>query len=79
MDIPENLIELEHKAEEERGRLASVTDDDEYQAQRQRWRDTAAVVQAAIAAHAEAAGLNRYELEQAVKKAVRYPAEGAGE
>lgn len=79
MDIPENLIELERTAEEQRARLADLTDDDAYQAQRQHWRGAAAAAQTAITAHAEEAGLNRYELEQAVKKAVRHTAEDPAE
>jgi hypothetical protein len=77
VDIPENLIDLERTAEEERGRLVGLTDDDERAAQWRRWRDASAAVQAAIAAAASEAGLNRYELEQAVKKAVRRSAEGS--
>lgn len=80
MDISENLIELERTAEkEERGRLVGLTDDDERAAQCQRWRDASAAAQAAIGAHARDTGLNRYELEQAVKKAVRHSAEGQTE
>jgi hypothetical protein len=35
--------------------------------------DTAAAVQAAITAHAEATGQSRYDVEMAVKKRVRNP------
>lgn len=39
--------------------------------------DTAASVQAAITAHAEATGQNRYEVERELKRRVRHPeAEG---
>jgi hypothetical protein len=74
VDIPENLIELERKAEEERARLAGLSDD-EYEAQQRRWRDASAAVQAAITAHAQETGVNRYELEQSVKAAVRHSQE----
>ncbi len=36
--------------------------------------ETAAKVQAAITAHAQATGQNRYDVETALKKAVRHPA-----
>jgi hypothetical protein len=35
--------------------------------------DTAAAVQAAITAHAEATGQNRYEVERELKRIVRHP------
>ncbi|OII65805.1 hypothetical protein BJP40_15800 [Streptomyces sp. CC53] len=38
--------------------------------------ETAAKVQAAVTAHAHATGQNRYEVETALKKAVRHPAPG---
>ncbi|MCI4045145.1 hypothetical protein [Streptomyces sp. TRM75563] len=63
IDIPEHLIELESAAwaEQQAGALTVAT---------------AAAVQAAITAHAAATnGLGRYELECAVKKAVRHPAD----
>lgn len=50
--------------------MAGLTGD-ERDAQRTAWRDAAAAVQAAITKHAEEAGLNRYELGQAVKRAAR--------
>ncbi|MFF5536363.1 hypothetical protein ACFY71_28430 [Streptomyces cinerochromogenes] len=59
-------------AEEERARLASLTGDD-HDAQLRRWREAQEAVQAAITAHAVSARTNPYELEQAVKKAVRHP------
>ncbi|WP_392967232.1 hypothetical protein [Streptomyces sp. LN245] len=70
MDLPDDLINLERAAEEARARMAGLTSD-ERDAQRTAWRDAAAKVQAAITAHAEAAGLNRYEVGQAVKRAAR--------
>jgi hypothetical protein len=61
VDIPEDLLELERAAwaEIQAGQLTS---------------DTAAVVQARITEVAAETGVDRYELEMAVKKAVRHPA-----
>ncbi|MEV6810467.1 hypothetical protein [Streptomyces sp. NPDC051132] len=71
-EIPDELIRLERSAEQERARLASLTGDD-YHAQLRRWREASAAFQAAITEHAATAQTSRYELEQAVKKAVRHP------
>ncbi|MFF9607783.1 hypothetical protein ACF1GY_36930 [Streptomyces sp. NPDC014684] len=73
-EVPDELIELERSAEQERARLAGLTGD-AYNAQLRRWREAAEAVQAAITAHAEAVGANRYEVEQAMKKAVRHTQE----
>lgn len=73
-DIPDELIELERSAEEERAKCAGLTGTD-YDEQRQRWRSAAEAVQAAITRHAEATGQNRYDLEQAVKQALRHAEE----
>ncbi|MEV7684440.1 hypothetical protein [Streptomyces bungoensis] len=78
MDIPENLIALERTAEEQRARLAGLADA-EYDEQWRRWREASEAVQAAITAHAEATGVSRYELERAVKKAVRHAEEDPAE
>ncbi|MCT2541332.1 hypothetical protein [Streptomyces atratus] len=40
--------------------------------------ETAAAVQAAIAAHAEATGQSRYEVERELKRIVRHPTEDDG-
>ncbi|MEU1404983.1 hypothetical protein ABZ471_21925 [Streptomyces sp. NPDC005728] len=77
-DIPASLIELERAAELERARLAGLTGA-EYEAQWRRWREASEAVQAAITAHAEEAGLSRYELEQAVKESVRRAEEDPAE
>ncbi|MFE9451882.1 hypothetical protein [Streptomyces sp. NPDC006739] len=77
-DVPENLIELERVAETERARLAGLSGE-EYDAQWRRWRTASQAVQAAITAHAEETGSDRYELEQAVKKAVRHAEEDPAE
>ncbi|MER6686359.1 hypothetical protein [Streptomyces olivaceoviridis] len=70
-EAPDELIKLERSAEEERAKLAGLAAD-EYDAQWRRWREASKEVQAAVTAHAEASGASRYELEQAVKKAVRH-------
>ncbi|MEU1465509.1 hypothetical protein ABZ467_33550 [Streptomyces sp. NPDC005727] len=73
-EVPDELIELERSAEQERARLAGLAGDD-YAAQLRRWREAAEAVQAAITAHAEAVEVSRYEVEQAVKKVVRHTEE----
>ncbi len=70
-EVPDELIKLEQSAEEERAKLAGLTGDD-YDAQWRRWREASEKAQAAVTAHAEATESNRYELEQAVKKAMRH-------
>ncbi|MEU5599237.1 hypothetical protein [Streptomyces sp. NPDC020298] len=78
-EVPDELIKLERSAEEERAKLAGLSGD-EYDAQWRRWREASETVQAAITAYAEATEASRYQLEQAVKKAVRYAQEDpAGE
>jgi hypothetical protein len=65
IEFPDTLIALERAAWEEiRERRLTV--------------GTATAVQDAITAHAEAAGLDRYTVEMALKRAVRHaePAEG---
>jgi broad specificity phosphatase PhoE len=67
----ERLIPLERAAETERAKLAGLIGD-EYQTQWQAWFKASATVQAAITEHAAESGENQYEVEQAVKKAVRH-------
>ncbi|WP_326779694.1 hypothetical protein OG481_02030 [Streptomyces longwoodensis] len=71
MNIPDDLIALERAAEEQRARLAGLNGE-EYDAQRRAWREASAAAQAAITDHATAAGLSRYDVEMAVKRAVRH-------
>lgn len=78
MDIPDELINLERAAEEERAKLAGLTGP-EYEEQWRVWRRASETVQAAITEHATAADANRYEVEQAVKKAVRHGDEDPAE
>ncbi|MEU3507645.1 hypothetical protein ABZ733_06915 [Streptomyces longwoodensis] len=71
MDIPDDLIALERAAEEQRARLAGL-EGEEYDAQRRAWREAATTAQAAITDHAAAVGAPRYDVEMAVKRAVRH-------
>ncbi|MEU3529697.1 hypothetical protein AB0E62_38655 [Streptomyces sp. NPDC038707] len=71
-EIPDELIGPERSAEQERVRLAGLTGGD-YDARLRRWRKASAAFQAAVTEHATAIKTSRYELEQAVKKAVRHP------
>nr|WTB35091.1 hypothetical protein OG781_41610 [Streptomyces sp. NBC_00830] len=67
LDIPEELILLERDAvAEQRKALAEPYTEEAWAP----WREAAAAFQAAVTAHAEAAGVSRYELEMAVKQAV---------
>lgn len=65
IELPDDLIELERRAWAE------------IQAQKLTVA-TASAVQDAVTAHAKAAGISRYTVEMALKKAVRHaePAEG---
>jgi len=75
VEIPENLIVLlERSAEEARAALAGL-EGEAREVQRGVWRDAAVAVQAAITGHTREAGVDRYELETAVKQAVRHPAD----
>jgi hypothetical protein len=60
IELPDDLIALEQRAWEEiqAGQLTA---------------ETAQAVQQAITAHAEQAGVDRYEVEMALKKTVRHP------
>ncbi|WP_030347262.1 hypothetical protein [Streptomyces sp. NRRL S-1022] len=69
-DIPDELVRLERSAESERAHLAGLSGE-EYDAQWQAWRRAAEAFQAAVTEHSAHEGMSRYELEQAVKKAVR--------
>ncbi|MET9896150.1 hypothetical protein ABZZ47_39365 [Streptomyces sp. NPDC006465] len=70
MDIPDELINLERIAEQERARVAGLAGE-EYDAQWKACREASAAVQAAITAHAAESGASRYDVEQAVKRAAR--------
>ncbi|MDX3232563.1 hypothetical protein [Streptomyces sp. ME19-01-6] len=70
--MPARLIALQQTADAEHANLTGLIGD-EHRAQWKCWFDAAVESQAAITKHAEDAGLNRFELEAAVKKAVRHP------
>ncbi|MCX4863434.1 MULTISPECIES: hypothetical protein [unclassified Streptomyces] len=70
IDIPEDLIELERKAVAEQQKAHAEPYTEEGWAA---WWQAAETFQAAVTAHAEAAGVSRYALEMAVKKAVLHP------
>ncbi|MGW7791412.1 hypothetical protein [Streptomyces tricolor] len=69
-DIPDELVRLERSAEAERAKLAGLCGA-EYDAQWQAWRRAAEAFQAAVTEQSAREGMSRYELEQAVKRAVR--------
>jgi hypothetical protein len=64
IDFPDDLVQLERSAWEaaQRGELTA---------------EQAGAVQAAVTAHAEAAGLDRYTVEMTLKRLVRHPEPGA--
>ncbi|MET7495118.1 hypothetical protein [Streptomyces sp900116325] len=70
IDIPEELILLERSAVEEQRKAMAGPYTEEAWAP---WRKAALAFQVAVTVHAEAAGVSRYELEMAVKKAVLHP------
>lgn len=72
-DLPDNLIELERAAEEERAQLAGLGGE-EYDAQWRRWREAAEAFQEAVTEYGarDDVAISRYEVEQAVKKVVRH-------
>ncbi|KOV70075.1 hypothetical protein ADL00_09925 [Streptomyces sp. AS58] len=74
------MIKLERFAEEERAKLAGL-DGAEFEAQRRRWRAGAEAFQAAVTQYVgrEDVALSRYEVEQAVKRAVRHAQEDPAE
>ncbi|MGK5729746.1 hypothetical protein [Streptomyces sp. URMC 124] len=71
LNIPNELFDLQRASDAERGKLAGL-DGGDYDAQWRAWREAAERAQAAITDHAAAAGLNRFEVEKAVKKMVRH-------
>ena len=75
MDIPDRLIELQTTADAEHAKLTGL-DGPEHAAQWQTWFEAAKKCQAAVTEHAKEAGLSRFEVEAAVKRAVRHPDDG---
>ena len=74
----EHLVPLERAAEVARAELAGLVGD-EYDKQWRAWFKASETVQAAITEHATKSGANRYEVEQAVKAAVRHAEEDPAE
>lgn len=72
--LPPELIKLERAAVEAHAMLAGV-DGEAYEEQWKAWRAAAGAFLAAVTEYAarEGVGMSRYEVEQAVKKAVRHP------
>lgn len=60
IELSDELIELERRAWQEQQHGALTV-------------ETASAVQAAVTAHAEATGQNRYEVEKELKRVVRHP------
>ncbi|WP_326790546.1 hypothetical protein [Streptomyces sp. NBC_00151] len=77
VDIPDALIDLERAAEIEQARLIGLIGRP-YEEQWQTWRAAASTAQAAITEYAEATGLDWYDVEQAVKRAVHHREDPAG-
>lgn len=72
-DIPDELIKLERSSVEAHATLAGL-DGEAYEAQWKAWRTVAEEFQAAVTEYAarEGVAMSRYEVEQAVKRAVRH-------
>ncbi|MFF7758906.1 hypothetical protein [Streptomyces griseorubiginosus] len=72
--IPDELIHLQRSAVEERAQLADL-DGEAYDAQWKAWRTAAEDFHAAVTDYAAQGdvSMSRYEVEQAVKNAVRHP------
>ena len=73
-DIPDELIKLERSAVEAHARLTGLHGE-AYNVQWNAWRTAAEDFQATVTAYAarEDVVMSRYEVEQAVKRAVRHP------
>ncbi|MGW6144182.1 hypothetical protein ACWFRM_29355 [Streptomyces sp. NPDC055144] len=72
MDLPEELIRMQHDADD-KGRTLEHLDDGERQAQRDAWFEAAAKVEAAVTAYAQEQGLNRHDVEKTLRQAARRP------
>nr|WTB12164.1 hypothetical protein OG546_50315 [Streptomyces antimycoticus] len=73
----DELIDLQKSADAAYAGLAGLAGD-EHRARWEQWRVAAERVQAAVTEHATSAGLNRYEVGRAVKKAARHSEDTAG-
>ncbi|MFE5028465.1 hypothetical protein ACFRAO_35490 [Streptomyces sp. NPDC056656] len=72
MDLPEEMIRLQHDADD-KGRTLEHLDDAERQAQRDAWFEAAAKVEAAVTAYAQEQGLNRHDVAKTLRQAARRP------
>lgn len=70
----DELIDLQKSADAEYAGLAGLGGE-EHRTRWEQWRVAAERIQAVVTEHAKSAGLNRFEVERAVKKAARHPAE----
>ncbi|MFF8459104.1 hypothetical protein ACF06T_31830 [Streptomyces albidoflavus] len=70
IELTPELIALQEAADEAGRRVSATPNDGDA---RQAWFAAAAEVQAAVTEHAEAAGLNRFELEKTLRRHVRHP------
>ncbi|MBB4893580.1 hypothetical protein FHS39_002611 [Streptomyces olivoverticillatus] len=71
LNIPNELIDLQRTSDAAHAALAGLADE-EWDMQWRAWGEAARIVQAAITEHARAGGLNRFEVEAAVKRAARH-------
>ncbi|MFF3691004.1 hypothetical protein [Streptomyces sp. NPDC002187] len=72
IEPPAELVELQRAADAAGAAAGAAATENGYSPEVWRlWLDAAEAVQAAITAHAREAGLNRYELERAVKTKAR--------
>ncbi|MER6291143.1 hypothetical protein [Streptomyces sviceus] len=69
--LPATLISLQKAADAEHARLRELTANDERRQQRLRWFEAAAAAQAAVTAFARTKRLNRYEVEQELRRVAR--------
>ena len=70
----EDLVQLEQAAVQAHARY-TAPDTGDVDAARRAWVDAAAAFQTAVTEHAQAEGKPRIDVEMAVKKTVRHPAE----
>jgi hypothetical protein len=71
VELPDTLIALQRAADEE-GRRIEHLDDGERAAQREAWFEAAAELRAAVEAYAAGHGLDRHEVEMALRQSVRH-------
>lgn len=72
MDLPEELIRMQHDADD-KGRTLEHLDEGERQAQQEAWFEAAAKVEAAVTAFAQEQSLNRHDVQKTLRQAARLP------